>query len=472
MFDIPRTITETAWLKEITILRRTGESKDVMVQGYPLSHFLKLRNPTEKGSSSRGTAIYETTALITNVQDADDPDNLLTIIFDELQKMAFSSKSGAPDLMNVQIFGEGMGTPFYIPMRSPAQNNTQAIKAQFLQLSTSETLTSIFNNELSVKICGYWAPGGSECVHDVYAKQLLKVIGSNFRLVVYNDIKQVIMNTNHAKHVIFLQLKYNHFDVILKPHLFLNVRKICNQCLKSMQPNYHPRGCMPKFIRYIYFDIESQIIHGAHKPILLSCYTYCTSCADNNVDIDDQTRSKECRCGPSLRYKSFNGFDGISPVDKFVDYIIRFNSKKPAKTIILAHNFSRYDGHLLLEVLYQRNYDVDIVAQGFKMYSMKIKLPGQTIEFKDSLNFIPSPLKDLPNMFGFKSDSTKGYFPHGANTPENLHKTFNCLPAPEDYWCDMMKPEDRKNFMEWYAKNKHPLLILQRKWSHTVKWIV
>uniref|UniRef100_A0AC35EU71 DNA-directed DNA polymerase n=1 Tax=Panagrolaimus sp. PS1159 TaxID=55785 RepID=A0AC35EU71_9BILA len=534
-----KTISEWAWLKEIDKLEKRGETlKNAKFEGKPLSHFFKFSNPVEKGSSSRGTMIFETDALITNVEDAKDPENLLKIVFKNLFKTAFSSKARPPDKLNVQFYGEGMGQPYYIPMRGPEQNNVEAIVAQFSLLSTSETLTSIFNNKLAVKVCGYWAPGGAACNHencthtvscgkvvdnyclaraicygkkflenkgkgmasyqinglqrdtlnlmqasnlnlkkDYYtisdAEKLLDILGPEYRLVIYNTEKELIMNTSFAKNVIILRLDDNHFDYIPKLHLFLKMRKVCIQCLKPIYPNHHFRGCpklcfscmeanfdtpYPKSIKYVYFDIECQIIQGKHVPILLCSYSYCSICQDNRVDVDSPLSEapKGCVCGVKSRYRSFNGYTGDSPVDKFLKYAFSLaqDRHKPGKMIILAHNLSKYDGHLLLEKLYEKSNAVNVVAQGFKLYTIDVKIGENIISFKDSLNFFASPLKALPKMFGFQEEASKKYFPHAFNLPENMYTKLYSLPPAHTYWPDLMKPEDRADFFKWYDASK------------------
>uniref|UniRef100_A0A914PEI1 DNA-directed DNA polymerase n=1 Tax=Panagrolaimus davidi TaxID=227884 RepID=A0A914PEI1_9BILA len=303
----PRTLAEMGWLQDIEDLKGTDDIGGTF-ENQPLSHFLKLSNPVDKGSSSRGTVVFETGALITNVEDAKNPDDLITVIFQKLFERAFIGKSKPPDLLNLQFYGDGMVNPYYIPMRSPEMNNIDALKAQFKHLSTSETLSSIFNNNLAVKICAYWSPSGAGCTHDICprvvnsgnkddnfclaralsygvkwlecdgtisqnylinglnqdtvqlmqrsgidmgkseyslidAQKLIETLGEQYRLVVYDEFRQVILNTKYAPKVLVLQLKNNHFDFIPKLNLFLNLKKVCLQCLQEVHPYSHPKNC-------------------------------------------------------------------------------------------------------------------------------------------------------------------------------------------------------------------------------------
>jgi hypothetical protein len=43
---------------------------------------------------------------------------------------------------------------------------------------------------------------------------LLKILGHEYRIVVYDESGELLFNSPFAKHIIFLQLKDNHYDYI------------------------------------------------------------------------------------------------------------------------------------------------------------------------------------------------------------------------------------------------------------------
>ena len=180
-----------------------------------------------------------------------------------------------------------MTSAYHVPFRSPEQNNVEALKAEFFRLSTSDTLSTIFNKRLGVKIAGWWQPSGGCChVHEnhvvpcgksennfclsramVYgravltmeseafhrfvaldleretinlmqvaglsmgkktyhledAQALLNALGDKFRLVIYDEFKNVVLNTALADYTIVLSLKNKHFDFIPQLNVFLRV---------------------------------------------------------------------------------------------------------------------------------------------------------------------------------------------------------------------------------------------------------
>ena len=75
-------------------------------------------------------------------------------------------------------------------------------------------------------------------------------------------------------------------------------------------------------------------------------------------------------------------------------------------------------------------------------------LTANGIVIKDSCNFLPMPLADIPKAFGF-SEMKKGYFPHYFNTPDNQNYV-GPLPDHQYYGTSQMKPNARKRFFEWY----------------------
>ncbi|GFG33651.1 hypothetical protein Cfor_01531 [Coptotermes formosanus] len=84
---------------------------------------------------------------------------------------------------------------------------------------------------------------------------------------------------------------------------------------------------------------------------------------------------------------------------------------------------------------------------GVKIMCMKV----EHITFLDSLNYLPFPLRKLPDAFGLTS--RKSWYPHYFNTSENL----NYVGAMPDIWyydVDTMSNSERQVFLEWYEGQK------------------
>ena len=82
-----------------------------------------------------------------------------------------------------------------------------------------------------------------------------------------------------------------------------------------------------------------------------------------------------------------------------------------------------------------------------------MELEEAEIKFRDSLNFLPMPLKALPKTFGL-TELKKGYFPHFFNRKEN--QTYvGPLPPVEDYDPHNMSTKERQEFLTWYNQLKN-----------------
>jgi hypothetical protein len=111
----------------------------------------------------------------------------------------------------------------------------------------------------------------------------------------------------------------------------------------------------------------------------------------------------------------YTEYKGTKAMDLFVQDCIE--TSKYAKSYVVFHNASGYDGHLWLKALDRADaHPKDIILKGQKLLSMT--LSGQDIICRDSLLFIPgTPLAAFPRMFGLDCGN-KGDFPHKLNTPE------------------------------------------------------
>jgi len=82
-----------------------------------------------------------------------------------------------------------------------------------------------------------------------------------------------------------------------------------------------------------------------------------------------------------------------------------------------------------------------------------MELKEAEIKFRDSLNFLPMPLKALTKTFGL-TELKKGYFPPFFNRKEN--QTYvGALPPVEDYDPDNLSDKKRTEFLAWYEELKN-----------------
>ena len=73
---------------------------------------------------------------------------------------------------------------------------------------------------------------------------------------------------------------------------------------------------------------------------------------------------------------------------------------------------------------------------------MSLELTEAKIKFRDSLNFLPMPLKALAKTFGL-TELKKGYFPHFFNRKENQCYVGPLTPI-ENYDPDAMNTKERE----------------------------
>ncbi|XP_063913325.1 uncharacterized protein LOC135129984 [Zophobas morio] len=192
---------------------------------------------------------------------------------------------------------------------------------------------------------------------------------------------------------------------------------------------------------FIFFDFETRQEKKIgeklflHEPNLCVTQQICKKCLSN----DDM--SENCGvCGQ--RQYIFNN----EPVSQLMEHIAKM-SKIFAVTAI-AHNMKNFDGAFILQHIFSNisRWQPKVIKQGMKILSITC---GGSIRFIDSLNFIQLPLASFPKTF--KLEGGKGYFPHYFNTLENQNYTGD-IPSVEYYGCDVMKKNERRDFMDWHRR--------------------
>jgi hypothetical protein len=125
---------------------------------------------------------------------------------------------------------------------------------------------------------------------------------------------------------------------------------------------------------------------------------------------------------------------------------------------VMAHNFKGYDSYFLLEYLCQKGERPEVTFRGAKLLTMYLKRLNMT--FKDSLCFLPMPLRKFSSTFGLREE--KGHFPHFFNRPEN-QQYVGPLPPLEDYGIATMSEEDAQALRDWHAQQAGRVFDFQKE---------
>lgn len=297
-------------------------------------------------------------------------------------------------------------------------------------------------------------------------------------------VKAIVLRCNDCNRDF---MNANCFDHHIKTHICSQVR-ICFKCLVTYSyDKKKPHACGMKYCRicrtdkpvrhecfipvvepkkhkvdkelFIFFDLEctqskpftADSTKFVHTPNLCVSHQVCDTCEE----IDNV--SGTCgNCG--TRQMIFYGHHVIA---RFMEYLGSIRDRFKS-IIVIAHNLQKYDGHFILQYMYENTSDWclkedSLVMNGTKILQIKI---GR-YRFIDSLNFFSVPLAKLPSMFNLNCDS-KGNYPHFFNTFENFNYVGK-LPNVNYYGADSLKPKERKKFLKWYEAEKKKNAIFDNK---------
>jgi hypothetical protein len=136
----------------------------------------------------------------------------------------------------------------------------------------------------------------------------------------------------------------------------------------------------------IHYKIQCQ----QHVPNLIICEIVCSECADDPAVHflpaplpAKKLKADKCFCGVfsknfqfrknvvngNPRLLQFNGFGGEekSPAHQFLDFLLKHGdgqSNYKTRNIIIAHNAGKFDTHLLLSAMYERNISPTLTMTG------------------------------------------------------------------------------------------------------------
>ena len=186
-----------------------------------------------------------------------------------------------------------------------------------------------------------------------------------------------------------------------------------------------------------------------HHPNLCVAQKVCSKCMQS--DVSQTSTCVDCGSNQMM-------FDGSNTVDTFCKWLF---SKANKGATAICHNFKGYDSYPILQYLYANGVLPKIVPSGAK--NMSIEVPACNIRMIDSINFLPTALSNLPKMFSFDNELSKGYFPHLFNRKENQQVKLNHLPDMKYYGPESMKQEQREAFLKWYELHKHDTFDFQKE---------
>lgn len=146
--------------------------------------------------------------------------------------------------------------------------------------------------------------------------------------------------------------------------------------------------------RFLYADFETDITGMKHVPV-------------GTVAVNDEGIATSCI--------------GISAGADFCDWLF---SKEHAHYFCVFHNLMSHDYSFIMQHLQENRVYPDVIVKGLKFLQIYVKQLDITI--RDSLAFLPMPLRTMPKAFGFQAE--KGMFPflfakvenvdHSGSTPD------------------------------------------------------
>ncbi|EFO83130.1 hypothetical protein CRE_12953 [Caenorhabditis remanei] len=231
-----------------------------------------------------------------------------------------------------------------------------------------------------------------------------------------------------------------------------------HNCCHALPSRKQRDACLKKQenCRYFVYDFETIVVSQstlpiarstsqgpAHKANVVCGQFMCHRCVGKDFCNYCQgqvqfTYADEEKQGPVVR--------------QFANFILtdpRFDN-----CILLAHNGGKYDhSFIIAELVEMTGTTPELLMNGNQIIFAEMVLPGKKkIIFKDTLQYLPMALSQMPKAFGFE-EMTKGTFPYMFNHPDHYHKEWPTLPDRGYYEPDLMKPAVKEKFNVWYEEN-------------------
>jgi hypothetical protein len=118
-------------------------------------------------------------------------------------------------------------------------------------------------------------------------------------------------------------------------------------------------------------------------------------------------------------------------IDEFVEFLLQ---PKFHGFICYAHNFSKFDGPIILGHLSaNKNITLKTTYSGNKLYELVIRKKSVRVSLRDSLNLAAGSLASLAKSFNVSTK--KGFFPHEFSSPETLNYQGVSPCGSIESWC-------------------------------------
>lgn len=190
-------------------------------------------------------------------------------------------------------------------------------------------------------------------------------------------------------------------------------------------------------VTYVFFDFETTqeklleqnkigYVHE-HEPNLCIAHIVCDKCRNDQSDTCE-------KCSPNKRM-----FAGKKCHEEFCAFLFSLDS-----AIAIAHNARGFDGHFIMQYLYNQAITPQIITRGLEIMSLSV---GE-IKIIDSFSFLPMALSALPKAFD-EPELEKGFFPHLFNIEQNWNYIGEW---PDAYYYSpaSMNQNKRDVFYNWY----------------------
>lgn len=208
---------------------------------------------------------------------------------------------------------------------------------------------------------------------------------------------------------------------------------MCYLGKKELFEEFDPAFIEEKNAKFYVFDFESEFIAGNSVR---------RKREGEWVDMDVDTHRvnyvvvQQCGTGDIWEFENLEGF-------------VKWMREHPSPGVLLAHNMKGYDGRLLFNYLLQQECPPSgCMWVGNKIMAMKVF----KWRVQDTLTHLTFALEQLPKIFGLnENEFKKGYFPYKFNIPDNRNYVG---PVPDIHYFepDMMRPEKRRDFIQWYRE--------------------
>lgn len=119
--------------------------------------------------------------------------------------------------------------------------------------------------------------------------------------------------------------------------------------------------------------------------------------------------------------------------------------------LVYLHNFSKFDGVFLLNILVTISDKVEPLVRDSDLLNITVTTKtGLRISFRDSLLLIPVKLKDLCK--NFKVSNQKDFFPFKLLRIDNLH--YECVGAPPKEEFEEISDMDYRIYQNRFRRRK------------------